>query len=169
MNMISTAGGEKKGFLARLSGKGRGRAFLILVGAALGITLLIFGGSSGKENASAYSETSESFSEYTTSVEGKIYELCSKVEGVSNVSVAVSFECGFEYVYARDNDGGKYLLVGSGNSESAVKITEKPPTIGGIGIVCKGGGDPTVQNRLINLISAAFGVSSNKIYITECS
>ena len=169
MNMVRNAACDGKGFAAWLRGKGRGRAALILAMATLGILLLIFGGGIGKGKASAESGASESFTEYTQSVEGKIYELCSKVEGVSNVSVAVSFECGFEYVYARDDNGGKYLLVGSGSSESAVKITEKPPTIGGIGIVCKGGGDPTVQNRLINLISAAFGVSSNTIYITECS
>lgn len=167
--MVSTANGERKGPLTKLIGKGKGRLVMIITGAVLGVVLLIFGGSSGDSAKADQAEASESFGEYAKTVEQKIYELCSRVDGVSDVSVAVSFECGFEYVYARDDEKGDFLVVGSGSSESAVRVTERPPVIGGIGIVCKGGGDPTVQNRLINLISAAFGVSSNKIYITECA
>ena len=51
--------------------------------------------------------------------------------------------------------------------QGAFQVKEKMPVIGGIGIVCKGGGDPTVQKKLLDLISAAFGISSNKIYIAE--
>lgn len=141
-----------------------GKLWIILLGGALGIALLLFGGSENKKDAQTLEEGSQLI-EYTAQVEKKILELCSSVEGVKNVSVAVSFESGFEYVYATDGD--KTLTVGSGSSESAVRVTEKPPSISGIGIVCTGGGKPQIQQKLINLISAAYGISSNKIYITE--
>ena len=169
--MINSVLGErssKKGILTRLGKNGKGRIVVILIGAVLGIGLLIFGGTDRKENNDVPQEgVVTNFSEYAESIEKKIHEFCSEVEGVSDVSVAVCFESGFEYVYAKEGDDGNYLVVGSGSSESAVRVTEKPPMIGGIGIVCKGGGDPSIQQRLINLISAAFGVGSNKIYITE--
>ena len=111
-------------------------------------------------------KSEQMLSEYSKDVEEKIKELCSKVKGVSEVSVAVSFESGFEYVYAREDDGD-LATVGSGSAKSAVKIKEKMPVIGGIGIVCKGGSDPSVQKKLLDLISAAFGISSNKIFIAE--
>ena len=167
--MVSNAYGEKKGLLVRLSGGKKTKPAIILVAALAGVALLLFGGMSGGSRHETVSTVSEDLDRYAESVEAKIYELCSRVEGVSNVSVAVSLECGYEYVYAREDDAGKYLVVGSGSSENAVRVTEKTPIIGGIGIVCRGGGNPAIQNKLINLISAAFGVGSNKIYITEAA
>lgn len=153
---------KAQGMISRL--KGGGKLWVIIAGAVLGVSLLIFGGSD-KNADTRVPENQSELVEYSKEVEAKILELCSKVEGVKNVSVAVSFESGFEYVYATDGD--KTLTVGSGSNESAVRVTEKPPTISGVGIVCTGGGDPRIQQKLINLISAAYGISSNKIYITE--
>ena len=148
--------------LKKMSGKGK--IMMIVIGLAAGILLLTAGGGGKAENRS--DEDHVSFSEYAESVEKKIHDICSEVDGVSDVKVAVTFESGFEYVYAKNDDKGDLLVIGSGSSESAVKVTEKPPVIGGIGVVCKGGENPTVQKRLIDLLSAAFGISSNKIYIT---
>ena len=78
---------------------------------------------------------------------------------------------GFEYVYATDikngvSDSVQYIIIGSGNDEKLVYLTEKVPRISGIGVVCSGGGDISIQNELISLLSAAFDVPSNKIYVT---
>ena len=140
------------------------KIWIIILFAAVGIILLLVGGENTTKTEDKKSE--QMLSEYSKDVEEKIKELCSKVKGVSEVSVAVSFESGFEYVYAREDDGD-LAMIGSGSSKSAVKIKEKMPVISGIGIVCRGGGDPTVQKKLLDLISAAFGISSNKIYIAE--
>ena len=146
--------------------KKNSKLLIILIGALAGVILLLVGGGE-KEEALQVDADERALAEYTEQMEKKIYELCSKVKGVSDVSVAVSFESGFEYVYAKNEEKGDLITIGSGSSKSAVKVTEKPPTIGGIGIVCRGGGDPIIQSRLINLLSATFGVSSSKIYITE--
>lgn len=144
--------------------KKNGKLWMVALFGILGVSLLIFSGSYEKSEPTL-NEDKNRFSEYKSEVEAKILELCSRVEGVDDVSVAISFESGFEYVYATDGD--KTLTVGNGSAESAVTVTEKPPTISGIGIVCKGGGNPRIQQKLINLISAAYGISSNKIYIAE--
>ena len=142
------------------------KLWMIIFCAALGIGLILLSNNNEESNGSVKSDN-EALAAYTREVEEKIYELCSRVKGVSDVSVAVSFESGFETVYARKYDDGELVVVGSGSSKSAVKVTEKPPMIGGIGVVCRGGGDPIVQKRLLDLLSAAFGISSNKIYIAE--
>ena len=150
-----------KGALTKF--KGSVKPWMIVAALMVGVAMLVLGGQEKKSEVKG--EGGSELIAYSKEVEAKILELCSRVEGVKNVSVAVSFESGFEYVYATDGD--KTLTVGSGSSESAVRVTEKPPTISGIGIVCTGGGDPRIQQKLINLISAAYGISSNKIYITE--
>ena len=146
--------------------KKKGKLWIILLGAVAGVVLLLMGGGGG-ENVTELQSGEASLAKYAEETEKKIHDICSKVDGVSSVSVAVSFESGFEYVYAKNDGRGDLLVIGSGSSESAVKVTEKTPVIGGIGIVCRGGGDPRVQKKLLDLLSAAFGVSSDKIYITE--
>ena len=146
--------------------KKNSKLWIIIIGAIAGVLLLMIGSGEDKESAPTESDQA-ALERYSEDVEKKIHEICSKVKGVSDVSVAVSFESGFETVYARNYDKGDLLVIGSGSSKSAVKVTEKPPVIGGIGVVCRGGGDPTVQKRLLDLLSAAFGVSSSKIYIAE--
>lgn len=146
--------------------KKNAKVWIIILGALAGVVLLLIG-SGDKDEPVKIDADAMALSEYAEQMEKKIYELCSNVKGVSDVSVAVSFESGFEYVYAKNDEKGDLITVGSGSSKTAVKVTEKPPTIGGIGIVCRGGGDPIIQNRLISLLSATFGVSSTKIYITE--
>ena len=146
--------------------KKNGKLWLALGGVVLGIILLLTG-TGGSESKADPADDAVALAEYSKEVEEKIYELCSCVKGVSDVSVAVSLERGYEYVYAQNDTKGNLIVVGSGSSKSAVKVTEKPPVIGGIGVVCRGGGDPAIQKKLIELLSAAFGVKSNKIYIAE--
>lgn len=149
---------------------------LMLAGCGIvGVLLLLYGGGrlGGGEKSAAVSPERHDLSEYSARLEDSIERLCSSVAGVSNVTVAVTLKSGFEYVYATNTqmktDGStdvKYLTIGSGGREGTIYITEKLPEIAGIGIVCRGGSDPAVVQKLISLISAAYGVGANKIYIT---
>ena len=139
------------------------KVLMLAAALVLGVALLLFGGGTDQKS-SAPDELSTD--EYAAELEKKISELCLRVEGVSNVSVAVSLRGGFEYVYATDASG-KPVTVGSGSSASGILIRMKTPEIAGIGIVCNGGGNEGVKNRLISLVSAACGVGSNRIFVTE--
>ena len=150
------------------------RLIMLVACGALGLLLLLYGGgyfTGDEESVKSYTGDSVALIEYTKALEDSIRQLCSGVSWVSNVSVAVTLENGFEYVYAADSEvrNGEseytYITVGSGSREGTVYITEKPPKIGGVGVVCRGGDDPAVQRKLISLISAAYNVPSNKIYI----
>ena len=115
--------------------------------------------------------------EYSKSIESKIADLCEGVKGVHNVHVTVYFDSGFETIYAYNeenkssssgyNSEKKYVTIGSGNDESMVCILEKMPNICGVAIVCSGGGNPQISKELISLISSAYGISKNKIYVAE--
>ena len=155
--------------------KNRKNTLIIIVLLILGLLLLIFPGGSFSKNTSQSDE--ERLKKYVDELEKKIESLCSNVQGVSNVSVSVYLDSGFETVYAYNeqnketsngiNSEKKYVTVGSGNDESMVCIVEKMPNICGIAIVCKGGGNPLVANQLINLISSAYNIPKNKIYVAE--
>ena len=148
------------------SGKGLPRAVLLIGGLVLGIILLVMGNISPaaeeQESAVAVSDNMET---YARALEERIRIFCEQVEGVGVASVAVSLESGYRRIYAQEDSS--YVLVGSGSSRGAVHLTDEPPKIGGIAVVCTGGGDPSVRQRLIGLLSAAYGIGSNKIYIAQ--
>lgn len=154
----------------------------ILLIAVVGVVLLLFGGNGGGRADNGGEVTTDRLTEqemeaYASAMEEKIRTLCESVSGISGVRVAVTLASGYEYVYAKEGEsatsGDKvstsyhYLTVGSGADEKTVYLASRAPTVAGIGIVCRGGGDPTRKRELLLLISAAFGVPSNRIYITE--
>ena len=157
--------------------KKSGKLGLILLLIALGALLLLFGNRLGGNKESTTptvpsEDAAHNVEAYRMELESRMEAICSRVAGVGEVEVVVTLDGGFSYVYATDKkttSGGEsltYITVGSGDRESPVYITEKAPAILGIGVVCTGGMDATVRREVTALLSAAFGVGSNKIYVT---
>ncbi len=150
---------------------------LLLAGVALiGILLILFGGKIGdaeKKDGSAEAPSTMSAQEeleaYQTYIEARVKSLCESVKGVENVTVAVTLSGGFEEIYAKELSNGNetYVILGSGSNASALYLTRAAPEITGIGVVCRGGGNDDVRRELLSLLSAAFKVPANRIYITE--
>lgn len=109
---------------------------LFLLGVILIIAGMILGGSGGSRSvfSSLTGQSRES------ELEAKIKSLCEQVDGVSEVTVAVSL------------------------TDTSAEATAG--NIAGVGIVCRGGEDPLISTRLTSLISAACGIRSNRIYVT---
>ncbi len=159
------------------------RGWVLILGAVAGVLLILIGnGKATGGNADqqgTLTQTKDPLYEYTELTEQRIASLCASVKGVSEVRVAVSLEGDFTYVYATDSDTQEkdgnserqeqYVTVGSGSSEQTVLLTRTPPAVSGIGIVCRGGGDAGVRQELTALLSAAFDIGTNKIYIAEAN
>lgn len=155
----------------------------LLLGAAVGIFLILLGsgvwqGKASREREEEMSSTSveDALSAYIRVTEQKIAQLCGEVRGVGRVSVMVGVDGDFTYVYATDHDAKvengqvydtttKVVTIGSGSGEQAVLLTRQVPRITGIGVVCEGGEDPAVRQELLSLLSATYGIGTNKIYI----
>ena len=151
---------------------GKLRLLIILGGAVLGILLLLFAGSNSlsgdrtdiEGEAEGSEETLRQYQEY---LENRIKSICESVAGVGNVSVVITLDGDFRDVYAIEMIDGneEYVIVGSGSNASALYLTKQSPCITGIGVVCQGGANADVRQELISLLSAAFDVPSNRIYI----
>lgn len=147
----------------------------LLLCAALGI-LLILGGeifsSSDKEaKCSENSELMPDADEYARAVEERIIRLCSEVRGAGRVYAVVTLSGGYNAVYAQNSQSSgtgyrnEFVMSGGGSQKEALLIGYTPPIIAGIGIICTGGDKESVRCELVSLVSAAFGVSTNKIYV----
>lgn len=156
-----------KGLLSRLGG--RRRTVLLLVGALLGVLLLLVGGmGAGEEEGESEEVLSVRVAElatYKEALEKEISALCDAVSGVSHVRVFVSLDCGYVMKYATDGEGDP-ITVGSGSKEQALYETILPPRVAGVGIVCAGGDRASVKREITDLVSAALGITSNRICVT---
>lgn len=165
--------------------KKSGRLWIALGGLALGVVFLVFGGEwkavflkeSKETSASAEISGEEgqllSMETYREAIEARVKEICGRVSGAGDVFAMVNLAGGYEYVYATDqkNSGGsasyEYIVIGRGEEERVVYLTERVPEILGIGVVCSGGDRAEVRREITALLSAAFGVGSHKIYVTR--
>lgn len=178
--MYSDGISEIKGTVGQM--KKSGKLWIVILGAVIGLGLLVvgsfdlpFGKQEQKQSVSLSDEQSE-LTAYKQELCREIAALCASVRGVGKVQVMVTLSGGYEYVYARDlqsKTGGEsytweetYVLVGSGSAQSPLLLVTKQPSVAGVGIVCEGGGDPAVQNELTALVSAAFGIGTNKIHVS---
>ena len=150
--------------------KSKGRLWLLVGGAVLGLALLLI--SSGIGNTDKGESISEEqandaaqMAAYQTALEEQLRSLCDAVTGVDKVEVMVTLSEGYRTVYATD-ENGKPVSTGSGSAQHALAETVKPPAVAGVGVVCRGGNDPRVQKELVELISTALGIPTNRVSVT---
>lgn len=109
---------------------------------------------------------------YAREIEEKVEELCNKIDGVGSTYAVVTLEGGYKAIYATDSQAGgssskkQTVTLGSGSGEKALLLGYENPKIAGIGIVCSGGDDPVCRSNVISVVSSAFNVSTNKIFVT---
>ncbi len=147
--------------------------WLMILGAIAGIALLFLGNreatATPQDQAAVYELSDDELIIYQTHIEQRVKSLCSSVNGVGNVTAIVTLEGGFssEYAVEYKNGNEEYVIVGSGSSQTGLFLSRAAPRIAGIGVVCHGATNASVQKELTALLSAAFNVPSNRIYITQ--
>lgn len=145
-----------------------GKFVLTAIGALLGIVLLLYGGFGGKTDTQSAEPDEQAqqkrLAVYGEALEAQVAELCTRVTGIGDVRVSISFERGFSAVYAMEGDN--YVKIGSGSAQRPLYLYESPPKVGGVGVVLSGVGSESLRRELTALIAAALDVGANKIYIT---
>ena len=152
--------------------KNRGAIFAVL-GAAVGLLLLLWGSFGGDGSEAVYLSDTAEIEAYCAYLEAQAVKLCESVKGVSNVTVTLTLDGGFEQVYATDRtisgnaQSFEHVKLGNGSGAQLCAVSVSAPKVAGIGVTCRGGGNERVRAELTELLCAAFGVGANKIYITE--
>lgn len=119
--------------------------------------------------------------QYKKQIENELTEMLSQIRGVGSVSVMVTIEGTTEYVYAEeldtttDNDGEQVsesyrnqivMTEKDGEQQALVKQIIKPK-ISGVFIVCDGGANLSVNERVIKAVSTALNLPTGRICV-EC-
>ena len=150
----------------------------IAAGLLVGVLLLWLGASvrrAEKDETSPESAPGDSAAavrEWCAYLEDEAVRLCESVAGVSRVTVVVTVSesfvtrCAADETVRGDERTKKVVTVGSGSAARLYETGLTMPVIAGIGVSCRGAEDPGTRAELTALLSAAFGVGINKIYVT---
>lgn len=130
---------------------------------------------SQKSNASAVEQTP--ISTYKEQTEADLEKIISKIEGVGQCAVMVTFETSAENVYAYNSTsefGEKnekreynYIIIEKNNNEEPIVVKEIQPKVKGVIIVCEGSDNSKVKEAVIDSVTSAFSIASNKISISK--
>ncbi len=146
---------------------------IYLIIASLAVILLIF------MNGFESDETEEISDDYVVpnvdtqfsdSLCKQLEEIVSKIEGVGDVSVMLTMEGSSSIVYVEDIEKAdlekKTETVIIGNKEALIERIDCPK-VKGVLVVCTGGEDINVKEKVINAVSTVLNISSNRVYVTN--
>lgn len=148
------------------------KSLLLFVGlAVVGVILMCFVGKDDAGESKSASVEDLDPAEYAEKVEKRVEELCNRIDGVSSTYAVVTLKGGYRAIYALDMQSGssssknQTVVIGSGSGEHGLLVGYENPEIAGIGIVCSGGDDYNIKKNIIAVVSSAFDISSNKIFV----
>lgn len=112
--------------------------------------------------------------DYEKRMEQKLEELLSKVEGVGQVRVMLTFRDGGERTVEKDRtvsgDGSREETVYEerGSSERTPYVTsETNPQVEGVLVIAQGGGNGQIRREILEAAQALFGIEAHKIKIMK--
>lgn len=156
---------------------------LIIIG-VIGIALIFL--SSFIEPKPDVTKGAEDFSaeEYKESLEKDVTRLVKSISGSRKVTVVITLESGMNYQYAdnleetdetkNDNQNTaekselkqNYITVKNADgSEAAILISKQMPEIRGVAIVCEGGDNAALNQKIQNAVMSALNITSKRVYI----
>ena len=177
---------EGGGFFERVAQHPSARRW-ILIGRIADIALIflssLFSGQGQTEEIKSNTgQQVVSAQDYALSLQEELSALISQIEGAGEAQVLVTLERSAEQVYAtegrssaRAESGGSdeeeettyFSVRGSDGSEQALPVTEVQPVIRGVVIVCPGGGNPAVAERITRAVTTALDLSSARVCVVQ--
>ncbi len=92
--------------------------------------------------------------EYCAKLEESLLSVVTQIEGVGNAKIFLTMDDNGENIYLNNTD---------------TKTQSITPVVRGVVIVCDGGDDPVVINRVMSAVTKSLDISSNKVCVTKLS
>ncbi len=128
---------------------------------------------------------------YVQGLERQLTDMVESIDGAGECRVMITLENSVEYVYAnehsatsdrtedvsdtsektteRDDSESSYVIVNSSDGKHGLLVTEIQPTIRGVAVVCEGGENEQVRERILKTVSTVLNITSSRVCITKLS
>lgn len=164
------------------------RLKIIVIIGFVGIALIFFSSVFSKNDDKGYSEeaadmVSMDTQDYKKQIESELKEILSRIDGVGKVSVMITIEGTTEFVYAEeiqqstdvDTNGtsteyqSEVVVIDAGEGKNALVRKIIKPQINGVIIVCEGGDNVRVCEKVIKAVSSVLNLSTNRICVAKAA
>lgn len=126
------------------------RIKLILVLGIAVILLIAISGIGGNKSGTADSASLSELSQYEKKLEERLSDILSEIEGVGKLKVMVTLDTSEESEYGRSKD---------------MLLSVKAPSVRGVIVVCDGGNNIIVKEKVTSAVSGVFGISTTRISV----
>ena len=114
-------------------------------------------------------------------LERRLEEMLSKIEGAGKTSVMLTLDSSKEFYYAAEISSGSYeteterrndteanfAIIDGENGEEPLIIKVNEAKIRGVLVVCEGGDNATVTEKIIDAVCAVLGVPSSQVSVSK--
>ncbi len=161
----------------------KGRKALIIGALAVMLLLLLSTVSCGGKTQSETSQPAENAAEIERTLEQRVKELVSQIDGVGEVSVMVTLDTVSERVYEKDYKSGSTSegnsdsvrrssenqteVVLQGSSKQPLQIGTIQPKVRGAAVVCVGAEDPIIREKVTYAVAKALNIGISRVYVTN--
>lgn len=156
------------------------KTLLILAAGLIGIVFILFS-EAASEKESYDTTEKETFdkdiSESEIILENRIGEAVSKIKGAGKTHVTITFESSEETFYAKNFSGSirenekeneeEIVVIDGKNGEEPIYLKTDVAKIRGVLVICEGGANPLVKEKIIEGICALLDIPSNKVSVAE--
>ncbi|MDE5984113.1 MAG: hypothetical protein K2H13_02520 [Eubacterium sp.] len=167
----------KDSLMSFISGDSKKIKIIVAVG-LIGIVLIFASDMLGKDNKKQeVSDEKISYEEYTDQLESKLKNLITSIDGVGECCVMITLENTTESVYATDvefkndndsiNQKDEYVFYDSEKGETPVLIKEYLPKVQGVTVVCTGGDNIAVKEKIIQAVTSLFNIPTNRVSVSK--
>lgn len=147
---------SKESFLAALGKHKFVMAGLLVIG-----VVLIIAGSIGSSGSGGDRTTSGETTDYESTLERRLEELCLSVAGIDRAKVFVTVDSGT----GSTGSSGATGVFGTSSYRTGEEAT---PTVRGVAAVVTRGDDANVKKTLTELIASSLGIPTNRVSIAPC-
>ena len=98
------------------------------------------------------SDGSRAIERYASQTESRLLDILSEIDGVGEAKIFLTMDNSGENVYLKNSDK---------------KTVSIEPKVRGVVIVCEGGDDPIVASRVLEAVTKALSLNSDKVCITK--
>ena len=180
--------------LRNLFYKDKSRFFVIALG-AIGLILILNSNLSKgktKENNKTDGDFSISYTyEYKKQLEENLRNIISEISGVGTANVLVTLESSVQNVYATEQKKNKeasedknydeiskkqesneietkFITVKDADgTEKALSVMQIQPVVKGVVVICSGGDNPEVKNKVVEAVKTALNITSKRVFFTK--
>ena len=170
---------------------------IIIIAGFVAIALIFLsnffeGGGTPQQDTQTVITGSQSIAQYKQETEQLLADMIASIEGAGTTKILVTVDSSEEYVYLANekesvnqsddsnedsNKSGQssdtekdYITVRlSDGTEQAIVLKEIQPKIRGVLVVCDGGGDILVQQRVLEAVTKALDISTAQVCVTKLS